>query len=81
MTIIVKVGEAETHFSDLLARVETGEEFIIARDDVPIAKLTRIERANDLAAVLADARAARTRANFITRDEILEWRREGVRDG
>jgi antitoxin (DNA-binding transcriptional repressor) of toxin-antitoxin stability system len=80
MTIIVKVGEAETHFSDLLARVETGEEFIIARDDVPIAKLTRIERANDLAAVLADARAARTRANFITRDEILEWRREGVRD-
>jgi len=80
MTIIVKVGEAETHFSDLLARVETGEEFIIARDDVPIAKLTRIDRANDLAAVLADARAARTRANFITRDEILEWRREGVRD-
>ena len=80
MTIIVKVGEAETHFSDLLARVETGEEFIIARDDVPIAKLTRIERANNLAAVLADARAARTRANFITRDEILEWRREGVRD-
>ena len=80
MTIIVKVGEAETHFSDLLARVETGEEFIIARDDVPIAKLTRSERANDLAAVLADARAARTRANFITRDEILEWRREGVRD-
>jgi antitoxin (DNA-binding transcriptional repressor) of toxin-antitoxin stability system len=76
----VKVGEAETHFSDLLARVETGEEFIIARDDVPIAKLTRIERANDLAAVLADARAARTRANFITRDEILEWRRAGVRD-
>jgi antitoxin (DNA-binding transcriptional repressor) of toxin-antitoxin stability system len=80
MTIIVKVGEAETRFSDLLARVETGEEIIIARDDVPIAKLTRIERANDLAAVVADARAARTRANFITRDEILEWRREGVRD-
>jgi antitoxin (DNA-binding transcriptional repressor) of toxin-antitoxin stability system len=80
MTIIVKVGEAETHFSDLLARVETGEEFIIARDDAPIAKLTRIERANDLAAVLADARAARTRTNFIPRDEILEWRREGVRD-
>ncbi len=80
MTLIVKVGEAVTHFSDLLARVETGEEFIIARDDVPIAKLTRIERANDLAAVLADARAARARANFVTRDEILEWRREGVRD-
>jgi len=80
MTIIVKVGEAETRFSDLLARVETGEEIIIARDDVPIAKLTRIDRANDLAAVVADARAARTRANFITRDEILEWRREGVRD-
>ena len=79
MTHTVKVGEAKTHFSDLLARVETGEEIIIARDDVPIAKLTRIERANDLAAVLAEARAARTRANSMAREEILEWRREGVR--
>ena len=51
MTTIVKVGEAKTYLSDLLARVEAGEEITIARGDVPIAKLTRIEKANDLAAV------------------------------
>jgi antitoxin (DNA-binding transcriptional repressor) of toxin-antitoxin stability system len=79
MTITVKVGEAKTHLSDLLARVEAGEEIIIARGDLPIAKLTRIEKANDLAAVLSEARAARARAKSVTREEVLTWRREGAR--
>jgi len=79
MTITVKVGEAKTRLSDLLARVEAGEEIIIARGDTPIAKLTRIEKANDLAAALAEARAARARAKSVTRKEILTWRREGAR--
>jgi len=79
VTVIVKVGEAKTHLSDLLARVEAGEEIIIARGNQPIAKLTRIENANDLAAVLAEARAARARAKSVTREEILGWRREGAR--
>ena len=79
MTVIVKVGEAKTHLSDLLARVEAGEEIIIARGNQPIAKLTRIENANDLAAVLAEARAARARAKSVTREEVLAWRREGAR--
>lgn len=30
MTITVKVGEAETHFSELIAKVEAGEEIVIA---------------------------------------------------
>jgi antitoxin (DNA-binding transcriptional repressor) of toxin-antitoxin stability system len=81
MTITVKVGDAKTHLSDLLAKVEAGEEIIIARGDVPIAKLTRIEKANDLAAVVAEARAARARAKSVTRDEVLTWRREGARGG
>jgi antitoxin (DNA-binding transcriptional repressor) of toxin-antitoxin stability system len=79
MTITVKVGEAKTYLSDLLARVEAGEEVIIARGDVPIATLTRIEKSNDLAAVLAEARAARARAKSVTREEVLAWRREGAR--
>jgi prevent-host-death family protein len=79
MTNIVKVGEAKTHLSDLLARVEAGEEIIIARGDAPVAKLTRIEKPNDLAEVLAEARAARARAKPVTREEVLSWRREGAR--
>jgi antitoxin (DNA-binding transcriptional repressor) of toxin-antitoxin stability system len=81
MTITVKVGDAKTHLSDLLAKVEAGEEIIIARGDVPIAKLTRIEKGNDLAAVVAEVRAARARAKSVTRDEVLTWRREGARGG
>ena len=79
MTVTVKVGEAKTHLSDLLVRVEAGEEIIIARGDEPIARLTRIEKANDLAAVVAKSRAARARAKSVTRSELLAWRREGSR--
>jgi antitoxin (DNA-binding transcriptional repressor) of toxin-antitoxin stability system len=79
VTVTVKVGEAKTHLPDLLARVEAGEEIIIARGDEPVARLTRIDRVNDLAAVIAEARIARARAKFVTRDEVLGWRREGAR--
>lgn len=77
MTLTVKVGEARTHLSDLLARVEAGEDIIIARGDEPIARLTRIERTNDLTAVLAEARTARAQAKCVSREDILAWRREG----
>jgi len=76
---IVKVGEAKTHLSDLLARVEAGEEIIIARGDAPIARLTKIQKEDDLTAVLAEARAARARAKPVTRAEVFAWRRERVR--
>jgi prevent-host-death family protein len=35
----VNVHEAKTHFSKLLARVERGEEVVIARAGAPIARL------------------------------------------
>lgn len=38
----VNVHEAKTHLSRLLARVETGEEIVIARGGKPIAKLVPI---------------------------------------
>ncbi|CAH2401823.1 Antitoxin (modular protein) [Mesorhizobium escarrei] len=44
MTITVKVGEAKTHPSNLLAKVEAGEEVIISRGNDPIAKLSRIPK-------------------------------------
>ena len=43
MTQIVNVHEAKTHLSRLLARVESGEEIIIARAGRPIARLERLE--------------------------------------
>ena len=38
----INVHAAKTHFSKLLARVERGEEVIIARGGKPVAKLTPI---------------------------------------
>ena len=39
---IVKIHEAKTTLSKLIARVEAGEEIVIARGDKPVAKLTAI---------------------------------------
>ena len=36
--------EAKMHFSKLIARVEAGEEIVIARDGDPIARLVAIRR-------------------------------------
>ena len=41
----VNVQEAKTHLSGLLARVEAGEEIIIARGGKPVARLVAIEPA------------------------------------
>jgi prevent-host-death family protein len=44
--MLVNIGQAKTDLSKLLARVEAGEAVEIARDGVPVARLTRIERAS-----------------------------------
>ncbi len=41
----VTVHEAKTNLSKLLARVEQGEEIVIARGSKPVAKLVRVEAA------------------------------------
>jgi prevent-host-death family protein len=40
----VNVHEAKTHLSRLLARVEAGEDILIARRGRPIARISRIEQ-------------------------------------
>lgn len=42
MTTVVKVQHAKTHLSALLAEVEAGKEIVIARGDVPVARLVPI---------------------------------------
>ena len=40
----VNIHEAKTQFSKLIARVEAGEEIIIARDGTPVARLLAVRR-------------------------------------
>jgi len=51
----VKIHEAKTNLSRLIARVEAGEEIVIARDDKPVVRMT---------AVVSTAEAASHRTGF-----------------
>ncbi len=44
MPTTVTIHEAKTHLSKLVARVEAGEEIIIARGKEPVARLTSLPR-------------------------------------
>jgi antitoxin (DNA-binding transcriptional repressor) of toxin-antitoxin stability system len=79
MTVSVKVAEAKTHLSELLVKVEAGEEVIISRGNTPIAKLSRIRRENNVEALIAEIKAQRLTRQATTQDEIREWIEEGRR--
>jgi len=81
--------EAKTHLSELVARVEAGDEVVITRHNKPVAKLVpitteispelyrkRLEILDELQAV---GREIATRGGPITVEEILSWRDEGRR--
>lgn len=79
MGIVIKTGEAKTRLSELLARVEAGEEVTIARGDVPVARLVPVARRDNALAAAADILAARAGLAATTADELIEWRNEGRR--
>lgn len=77
MTRLVKIGEAKTHLSALLAEVEAGEDLVICRGSKPIAHVTRIDRAQEVAELRETLRRERARQQAVTTSEILSWRHEG----
>ncbi|MDQ0324036.1 prevent-host-death family protein [Pararhizobium capsulatum DSM 1112] len=79
MTTTVKISEAKTHLSELLARVEAGEDLIITRGNDPVAHVTRIRKQTDMQLLLAEVRAARLKGASSTHEELLTWRDEGRR--
>lgn len=80
MPVQVNVGEAKTHLSELLARVEAGEEVIIARGNQPVARLIALDkqgRTRGAIAALRALRAQKRKGPPVTVEEILAWRHEG----
>lgn len=77
MTREVKIGEAKTHLSALLAEVEAGEDLIICRGPTPIARVTRIDNGREHAALCATLRRERAKQKAVKTAEILSWRHEG----
>lgn len=79
MPTVIKTGEAKTRLSELLARVEAGEEVTIARGDVPVARLVPVARTGNARAAVADILVARTGLASTTADELMAWRDDGRR--
>lgn len=79
MGAIIKVGEAKTRLSELLARVEAGEEIVIARGDHPVARLLPMPGRRDVEGAIADILAARAGTVPTSAEEIRDWRDAGRR--
>jgi len=79
MAEIVKVSDAKTHLSELLARVEAGEEFVIARGQEPVARLVPLNERAKRRAAFEDLLALRDsgRIKPVTQAEIKAWKHEG----
>jgi len=79
MTITVNIGEAKTRLSELVAKVEAGEDVVIARDNRPVARLAPLAEQERARAAVEETLAARDASSThrASREEILAWRREG----
>jgi prevent-host-death family protein len=74
----VSVVQAKAHFSEILARVESGHEVLITRRGAPVARLSGVERAkNPLQLDAIDAfRASLTPTHERSADLIRRMRDE-----
>jgi antitoxin (DNA-binding transcriptional repressor) of toxin-antitoxin stability system len=83
---LIGAHDAKTRLSELLDRVERGEEIVITRHGRPVARLSRTGSGHDVAAARAAVEALMALGEKIaaehgpfTLDEILAWRDEGRR--
>ena len=79
MTIKVKVAEAKTHLSELLTKVEAGEDVVISRGNHAVARITKIDDRHERLENIRALRTERTERKATTAAEIQDWRREGQR--
>lgn len=79
MSITVNIGEAKTRLSELIAKVEAGEEVVIARGNEPVARLAPLDEQARRRAVMEEILATRDSGKIkpVSREEILAWRHEG----
>ena len=77
-SISVPLAEAKNKLSELVDRVSRGEEFVITRHDVEIARLTpaRGQSHPEVSRAIVQMRASR-RARPATVAEIIAWKNVG----
>ena len=78
MTLTIEIGEAKARLSELIARVEAGEDIVIARGHEPVARLVRLPP-DAFSAVIAEVKAARAGRAKTRPEELLAWGDKGRR--
>ena len=76
MSASVKIAEAKTHLSELIVKVERGEDFIITRGNVPVARLVPVDELAHRAALIEAIQAERATYKPVTQAEIRAWKHE-----
>jgi len=74
----VTLTEAKTHLSHLLDRVEAGEEVVITRRGLPIARITPLEKPKHAVKSLAKFRSRMPRWRKPSAELLREMRDEGL---
>ena len=73
----ISVADAKAHLSELLDRVEAGEEVVITRRGKAIARLSSVEPTRQPLVSLADLRSSLPRVTKRSADVVRELRDEG----
>lgn len=75
----VKIAEMKAHLSELVAKAEAGEEIIIHRGNMPVARLVPLAERVSAQSVFYDMIAARDdgRSKQVSIDELIAWKHEG----
>lgn len=81
--LMVPLSEAKNHLSELVARVERGEEIAISRRGVPVARLMAVRPSSDAAEQRAQVVGAleclrQLRADLVLEGDLKALAREGL---
>ncbi|RWX75840.1 type II toxin-antitoxin system prevent-host-death family antitoxin [Neorhizobium lilium] len=77
MTITVNIGDAD--LSELLAKVEAGEEIILVRDGVSVARIAAVTKPASSKELIETIFRERSGRQPVTQAEIAEWKQIGRR--
>ena len=73
MPAIINIHEAKTQFSKLIARIESGEEIIIAKSGKPVARLVPLDYLEDRKPGIAEGRVTAAFFEPLPDDELEPW--------
>ena len=69
----INIHRAKTQFSKLIARVESGEEIIIAKSGKPVARLVALDYLEDRVAGISEGRLTEAFFEPLPSEELDSW--------